>query len=404
MAANSFQWSDGSACERYQSATETNSIGAGNGGDNECHTSCVGLYPPRQFTDHNLCVSDVMPSGSVINQPCWRYFDSGDYFWSNPIDLRAGDQIDLRPSDFRRPSQAEAPPLPLPSPREYDAGFSHVFAWVQALNTCRGQIADGISRPIAPRESEFISPEDWAKQEDLYVSCSSSWQQEVINHQQRIEPVIEQADFYVVLPADDIGQYHPINEEMGCFFPGATARIELDHYKSRDAVYLDGNKFRLIPRSGTGKDAFQIEGSQTIASIELDPDSDRTVLVMRSHPICVPPDVGEVYREQKRRNGESDYGILAQLKIRFDLPSYESGHPVWQIDGEFFYRDPVEGAIVLNTDANAQPTDDAATPTEDALPIDDRGTLGCAQTSSGAGCAWLLGLLFATRRRRQHHR
>lgn len=276
-------------------------------------------------------------------------------------------EIDL--SLFRKPDQEEtAPPTP-PPPLSHKAGLEHVFNWVKALNTCRTQTAAAIPRPEKPRKHEFESSAAFSELQADYDACQEEREAELVKRHSNLEPVIEEVTFYAILRADDIGDY---NADEGCFFPGVTARVELDDFKSKDAIYLnhytsteledpiDDPKRRLIPRDTD----LRVElTSSTIDSVTLDPSSDRTVLLLTSHPVCVDAATGREYREQSALNGIPDFGIQAELNLQFrfevspnpDDPRETVAWPIWVIEGEFSYRNDPDDMILQVDSSRVEP-------------------------------------------------
>ncbi len=319
---------------------------------------------------------------------------------------------DLDLSLFRKPDQeGTAPPTPPPTP-SHKPGLTHVFDWVKALNTCRTQTAAAIPRPEKPRKNEFEGSESFSERQAAYTSCQIEREAEITTRQARIEPAIEEASFYAIIRASNIGRY---DADEGCFFPGVTARVELDDFKSKDAVYLNhyattspinDPKRRLIPRDSELRVDLT---SQTIATATLDPDSDRTVLLLTSHPVCVDAETGREYREQSELNGISDFGIQAEVRLNFRFevspdpanPREMVAWPVWEIDGDFVYRNDPPGTVLKVEPGRKAPVDDEASSSR----INLSGGDGCATASGTApasGVAVLLGMLglVGLRRRR----
>ena len=322
------------------------------------------------------------------------------------------DKIDL--SLFRKPDQEEtAPPTP-PPPLSHRPGLDHVFDWVKALNTCRTQTAAAIPRPEKPRKHEFESSASFSELQADYRACQEERAEELAKRHAHIEPVIEEVTFYAILRADNIGDY---NADEGCFFPGVTARVELDDFKSKDAIYLnhyaatdledpiDDPKRRLIPRDTE----LRVElNSSTIDSVTLDPDSDRTVLLLTSHPVCVDAETGREYREQSALNGIPDFGIQAELTLQFrfevspnpDDPRETIAWPIWVVDGDFVYRKDADGTLLQVDSSRIEPASDQVRGGN----INFNGnSSGCA-TASGrvqpVSVLILLGGLLGLRRRR----
>ncbi|MFT5681824.1 MAG: hypothetical protein ACI8RZ_002742 [Myxococcota bacterium] len=319
-------------------------------------------------------------------------------------------ELDL--SLFRKPDQEEtAPPTP-PPVSSHKPGLTHVFDQVKALNTCRTQTAAGIPRPEKPRKNEFEGSGSFSGRQQAYTDCQNERETEVIARQSLLEPIIEEMTFFAILRADDIGSY---DADEGCFFPGVTARVELDDFKSKDAVYLNhyasntaatpisDPKRRLIPRDSELRVKLT---SETIASVTLDPDSDRTVLLLSSHPVCVDAATGREYREQLELNGISDFGIQAEmtLQFRFEVspdptnPRENVAWPTWVVDGDFVYRNDPAGSILKVEPGRKAPIDSESA----ANGIDfSGGDDGCGLlNSSRAGMfLGLFGLLGFRRRR-----
>ena len=323
----------------------------------------------------------------------------------------AGKKNDLDLSLFRKPDQEEtAPPQSPPAP-SHKPGLTHVFDQVKALNSCRTQLAAAIPRPEKPRKNEFEGSDSYSARQQSYIECQSDRETEVVSRQSRIEPLIEEMVFYAILRADSIGDY---NADEGCFFPGVTARVELDDFKSKDAVYLNhyaseavaspisDPKRRLIPRDTELRVKLT---SETIASVTLDPGSDRTVLLVSSHPLCVDAATGREYREQKELNGFADFGIQAEmtLQFRFEVspdptdPAENVAWPTWEIDGEFMYRNDPAGTVLEVEPGRTLPGNSAAA----AGGLDFSGSDdGCAMGRSAGMFLGLFGLLGLRRRRR----
>ncbi len=323
----------------------------------------------------------------------------------------------IDPGLFRRADEATEPPPPAPPPYSHRVGLDHVFDWVKALNTCRTITASAIARPDRPLKDEFESTESFKARQEAYSQCKDARGEEVSRLQKKLEPVVEEATFYAILPATDLGVY---DADAECFFPGVTARVELDDFKSRDAVHLgqypelSNPKRRLIPRQG----ALGVKlNSQTIASARLDPSADRTILMLTSYPVCVPPRVGKVYRDQRDINGVEDFGIQADITLRFRFeigrnpanPAETVAWPIWEIDGEFSYRGDEDGAamtppldLTLSVDPDQQPPGAGADHASagSSLPLASKGPLGCQTAAGHAGRVWLLGLLMLGVRRR----
>ena len=310
--------------------------------------------------------------------------------------------------------QEEPPPPPAPPP-SHKTGISHVFDWLKALNTCRFQARTALPRPTEPIKGEFESDASFKKRMADYTSQMAARETRADRLYAKIDPLVGDATFALILPAKNIGEYDP---DSGCFFPGAEARAELDDFKSRDTIYrregTETEKYRLIPRD----EPLRVRvTSDTIKEVRLDPDTPRTVLQITSHPICVSPEVGRIMREQKERNAIADYGVQAELQLVF---SVTDGQPVWEVRGDFVYR----GAA----DLVEQPEDTAAPRIEvertlTVRPAADppavvtgpgegsgvpgppkKSALGCAAAGrSGASLllASLLGLLLSTRSRRR---
>ena len=373
-----------------------------------CPISCRLLDPLPLVIDD--VIGNVLDGAPPETEPA-ALCGSGIDFCIAPRANAASEKNELDLSLFRKPNQEEtAPPLSPPAP-SHKAGLTHVFDQVKALNSCRTQLAAAIPRPEKPRKNEFEGSDSYAERQQSYIACQSERETEIISRQSLIEPVIEEMVFYAILRADDIGSY---DADEGCFFPGVTARVELDDFKSKDAVYLNhyasdtaaspisDPKRRLIPRDTELR--VQLT-SGTIASGTLDPDSDRTVLKVSSHPLCVDAATGREYREQKELNGFSDFGIQAEmtLQFRFEVspdpanPADNVAWPIWEIDGDFVYRNDPAGAVLQVEPGRKPPVDgEAAAGGLDFSGSDD----GCATDRSAGVLLGMFGLLGLRRRRR----
>ena len=411
--ADDWEWPEQSTCGVLLGPPETGETTETTEGSeapaaDTCPISCRLLDPLPLVIDD--VIGNVLDGAPPETEPA-ALCGSGIDFCIAPRANAASEKNELDLSLFRKPNQEEtAPPLSPPAP-SHKAGLTHVFDQVKALNSCRTQLAAAIPRPEKPRKNEFEGSDSYAERQQSYIACQSERETEIISRQSLIEPVIEEMVFYAILRADDIGSY---DADEGCFFPGVTARVELDDFKSKDAVYLNhyasdtaaspisDPKRRLIPRDTELR--VQLT-SGTIASVTLDPDSDRTVLKVSSHPLCVDAATGREYREQKELNGFSDFGIQAEmtLQFRFEVspdpanPADNVAWPIWEIDGDFVYRNDPAGAVLQVEPGRKPPVDgEAAAGGLDFSGSDD----GCATDRSAGVLLGMFGLLGLRRRRR----
>ena len=403
--ADSWDWPTDSTCGRLLPAPEPVSEEEAEAVEEveaTCPIACRFLDP--------MPAPELKEGEEAAPEPCGE--DAGLCIASKANPAHRDTDIDL--SLFRKPDQEEtAPPTPPPA-RSHKHGLTHAFDWVKALNTCRTQTAAAIPRPEKPRKNEFESSATFSGRQSAYGACQDERESEVIKRQSLIEPVLEEATFYAILRADSIGDY---NADEGCFFPGITARVELDDFKSKDAVYLNhyaaadsanpisDPKRRLIPRDSE----LRVElTSGTIASVALDPDSERTVLLLTSHPVCVSADKGREDREQSELNGIVDFGIQAELMLNFRFevgpdpadPRETIAWPVWVVDGDFIYRNDPTG-----TTLTVEPGREAPVVAEDgsrSLNLGRKDSACATVSGSPARAAALLALfaLVGLRRRR----
>ncbi|MEL6348539.1 MAG: hypothetical protein AAFV53_35870 [Myxococcota bacterium] len=317
-------------------------------------------------------------------------------------------------------SEEDNPPPTVPPPPAYSTGMKHVFDWVKALSTCRYQVGAAIERPPEPIKQEFETLEQFAARKANHEQILANRAQQVSLIQQQIEPMIDQVTFAMVVPIETLGEF---NAETSCFFPGVTARVPLDNFKARDTVYRheDGQpeKYRIIPRDAPLKAA--IGATRTIGSVSIESDKQGAVLNVTSHPVCVTPEMGRMFREQKERNGVNDFGIQAELRTAFAFTPGES-LVTWKISGDFVYRGaedllppleegeerpPVDRTLKVNPSAEKVISEPDPDPNIEPLPMDETGPLGCQSNPiqpTGAtlsGLLWLVAMLGLGIRARQ---
>lgn len=322
-----------------------------------------------------------------------------------------------RPSQVLDPEDENPPPVP-PYTLMYSPGIKHVFGWLKSLNTCRFQAGSAVERPEQPVKGEFQTDASFQQQLATFEAAMAARAAEVVAVQASTEPLLSEVTFVAALPVESLGEY---SAEKGCFFPGPQARIQLDEYKSRDTIYrTDGDavsKFRLVPRREAPALVIgepPMPPSRTLKTAYFDDATPKTDLVFQSHPLCVPPEVGNTLRDQMERNAIRDFGIHFELAVQFRLDGDE---PQWVIGGEFVNRTkpelvaaseeadgPVRADRTIPVDASAAPPDGDA-PEEDPssyeIPLDDSGPLGCQVGPAVAGAWWLGAVLLSSRRRRR---
>lgn len=335
-----------------------------------------------------------------------------------------------RPTVFLDPEldPAERPPTP-PYTTMYTPGIQHVFGWLKSLNTCRFQAGSAVKRPEEPTKGEFETAVAFAKRMEAHSAAMARRASAVVAVQKSTEPLLDQVTFVAVLPVESLGVYDA-RDGVGCFFPGVSARIELDEFKSRDTIYETTgeatHKYRLVPRKVAPTlvtdGSSGLAASKTLARAYFDEDTPTTDIVFESHPLCIDAVGGHKLRAQRELNNVADFGIHFEAVLRFKLVDGPDGTrvPEWVIGGEFVQRDQAElvntsddprNPSMVRADRSLQqvspgkvqpPPDDVPEPDPSAveLPIDDTGPLGCSAVGAGAAAWWLSALLLGARRRR----